>query len=241
MNCGVWKCLSMGNLLHFWRQTLWNFGTSPAQTSHVQGNVTMIRPCPVLVCGRLLPRLRSGPNLANARFEVRHTADVPIPRLANPFLLLSLVVCLAPGLASGQAAVEAAGATSVSATAGSTAKAPSFPSDTTAGDKNKSPHLLAPTVQRPEVANRQSLEQNAGKHPGKLLVRCIPSGAQVWVNGMFVGQAPLLLIVAPGKYQVELRGQRMEHATHAVDLLPDEARTVSLTLSTRYPTHASVR
>jgi hypothetical protein len=50
----------------------------------------------------------------------------------------------------------------------------------------------------------------------------------------------LLLIVAPGKYQVEFRGQRMEHAAHAVDLLPDETRTMSLTLSARYPTHASV-
>jgi hypothetical protein len=38
-----------------------------------------------------------------------------------------------------------------------------------------------------------------------------------------------------------LRGQRMEHAGQVVDLLPDENRTVSLTLSLRYPTRASVR
>jgi hypothetical protein len=38
-----------------------------------------------------------------------------------------------------------------------------------------------------------------------------------------------------------LRGQRMEHAAHAVDLLPNETRTVSLALKARYPTHASVR
>ncbi len=58
---------------------------------------------------------------------------------------------------------------------------------------------------------------------------------------MFVGHAPLLLIVAPGKYQVELRGQRMEYGARTVDLLPGETRTISLTLSARYPTHASVR
>ena len=162
-------------------------------------------------------------------------------RQCGNLLLLSLLLCLAPGFASGQTAAEAAGATAVSATAGSTAKASPFPSVATPGDKSKSPHLLVPTVQRPEVANRQNLEQNAGKHPGKLLLRSTPSGAQVWVNGMFVGHAPLLLIVAPGKYQVELRGQRMERASHAVDLLPDETRTVALTLSARYPTHASVR
>jgi hypothetical protein len=33
----------------------------------------------------------------------------------------------------------------------------------------------------------------------------------------------------------------MEHAARAVDLLPDETRTVLLTLSARYPTRASVR
>jgi len=193
----------------------------------------------------LLLHLRSGPSLASPRLEVRQVPDAPTHPGANPFLapsfLLSLFLCLAPGFATAQDVVEAAGATSVSATAGSAAKAPSFPLDATLGDKSKSPHLLASIVQRPEIANRQTLEQNAGKHPGKLLLRSIPSGAQVWVNGMFVGHAPLLLIVAPGKYQVELRGQRMEHAGHMVDLLPDENRTVSLTLSSRYPTRASVR
>jgi PEGA domain len=204
----------------------------------------MTKPCRILQCGSPL-RLRSGQNLASARFEVRQTADVPNNHLANPFLplslLLSLLLFLVPGPASGQAAAEAAGTTSVAATTGSAAKVRPFPSDVTPGDKSKSPHLLAPTFQQSEVANRQSLEQNAGKHPGKLLLRSIPSGAQVWVNGMFVGHAPLLLIVAPGKYQVELRGQRMEYAAHGVDLLPDETRTVSLMLSARYPTHASVR
>jgi hypothetical protein len=205
----------------------------------------MIRHYRVLQCGRLLLHLRSGPSLASPRLEVRQIPDASTHRRTNPFLppsfLLCLLLCLAPGFASGQAVVEAAGATSASATAGSAAKTPPFPSDTTLEDKSKSPHLLASTVQRPEIANRQTLEQNAGKHPGKLLLRSIPSGAQVWVNGMFVGHAPLLLIVAPGKYQVELRGQRMEHAVHTVDLLPDENRIVSLTLSSRYPTRASVR
>jgi PEGA domain len=161
--------------------------------------------------------------------------------LAPPTLLFAFFLCFAPASARGQAVVEAAGATSVSGTAGSAVKPPSFPSVPAPEDKGKSPHLLAPTVQRPEVINRQALEQKAGSHPGKLLLRSTPSGAQTWVNGAFVGNAPLLLIVAPGKYQVEFRGQRMEHAARTVDLLPDETRTISIALSARYPTHASVR
>jgi hypothetical protein len=198
----------------------------------------MIKPYRTLRSISLLSRLHSGPNLTNACFEVRR--PVSTHRHANVFLLVALLLCLAPGFVNGQTAAEAAGATSVSATAANTAKAPAFPSNPTPGDRDKSPHLLAPVVQQSEVANRQALEQKAGKRPGKLLLRSIPTGAQVWVNGMFVGHAPLLMILAPGKYQVELRGQRMEHAARAVDLLPDETRTVSLTLSVRYPTRASV-
>src|SRR5258708_13466046 len=120
----------------------------------------MIKLYRILRCESLLPRLRSGPNLASGRFEVLQNADVPTYHLANPFLLLSLLLCLTPGCASGQAAAEVAGATSASATAGSGAKAPSFPLDTTAGDKNKSPHLLTPTVQRPHLSNRPALDHS---------------------------------------------------------------------------------
>jgi hypothetical protein len=205
----------------------------------------MIRHYRVLQHRNLPLHLRSGLSLASPCLEVRRVRVASTHRRTNPFLppsfLLPLLLCLAPAFASGQAVAETAGATSVSAGAGSAVKAPPFPSDTTPEDKSKSPHLLASIAQRPEIANRQTLEQNAGKHRGKLLLRSIPSGGQVWVNGMFVGHAPLLLIVAPGKYQVEFRGQRMEHAEHTVDLLPDETRTVSLPLSARYPTRASVR
>lgn len=51
----------------------------------------------------------------------------------------------------------------------------------------------------------------------------------------------MLLVLAPGKYSLELRGQRMEHASQVVDLLPKETREVALKLAVRYPTRASVR
>ncbi len=165
---------------------------------------------------------------------------LPNGGLSRPFLFFFLFAGLIPDLTRGQAVAEAAAATSVSSSAASSAKVSTFPSSTFPEAKAKSPHLLAPLTQRPEVANRQALEQKAGTHPGKLLLRSTPSSAQVWINGMFVGSTPLLLMVAPGKYQVELRGARMEHAARAVDLLPNETRTVSLTLLPRYPTRASV-
>ena len=51
----------------------------------------------------------------------------------------------------------------------------------------------------------------------------------------------MLLVLAPGKYQLELRGPRMEYASQVVDLLPKETREVALKLAVRYPIRASVR
>jgi hypothetical protein len=199
---------------------------------------SMIEPCRISQCGCPRPLLLSNLSLASGRFAFR-PIGIFVSWLATPALLFTFFLCFAPFSARAQAVVEAAGATSVSAAAGSAVKS-AVPSPPASEDKGKSPHLLAPTVQRPEAINREVLERKAGNHPGKLLLRSSPSGAQTWVNGAFVGNAPLLLIVAPGKYQVEFRGQRMEHAVRTVDLLPDETRTVSLSLSARYPTHASV-
>jgi len=157
------------------------------------------------------------------------------------WLSLFLFICLWPQRAAGQDLAEAGALTSRSAASASSIKAPEVPSVKAPEDSSKSPHLLVAPVQHPEVANRQALEQKAGKNPAKLLLRSTPSGAQVFVNGMFVGNTPLLLVVAPGKYEVELRGSRLEHARNSVDLLPNETRTVSLSLSARYPTRVAVK
>jgi len=101
-------------------------------------------------------------------------------------------------------------------------------------------HLVIPSGPPPEVVNRRALEKNAGENASKMLLRSTPSQAQVWIDGKFVGNTPLLLIVAPGKYQVEVRGQRLESATQTVDLLPRETRDIALRMAVRYPTTVSI-
>lgn len=172
---------------------------------------------------------------------IKHSRILSCTSLCGAFLFLSLFLSLFPQRAEGQAVAEAGALTSSSASGASAAKAVIVPLPKVPRDEGKSPHLSVTTIQNPEVANRQLLEQKSGKNPGKFLLRSTPSAAQVWINGMFVGSTPLLLVVAPGKYQVELRGARMEHAAKSVDLLPNETRVVSLTLTARYPTRVSVR
>jgi hypothetical protein len=118
--------------------------------------------------------------------------------------------------------------------------APAAPA-TTARDPAKPPHLAPPPGPASDLVNRQALEQHAGKNACKLLLRSTPSNAQVFVDGAFVGNSPLELVVAPGKYQIEMRGQRLDSARRQVDLLPRETREVAVPLTSRYPTRVTAQ
>jgi hypothetical protein len=171
----------------------------------------------------------------------RHPMNKHICPIACQVLQLSLLFSIGCGVVSAQSTVEAAGATSVAAATASNAKPPAWPSVTLPDNKGKFSHLAAPSGPPADAANRQALEQRAGQNPCKLLIRSVPTAAQVWIDGNFVGNSPMLLVLAPGKYRLELRGQRMEYASQVVDLLPKETREVALKLAVRYPTRASVR
>jgi hypothetical protein len=161
-------------------------------------------------------------------------------RLGLPIFLTCLFLSVSCGVSKGQAAVETAGTTSVSATTATSAKQLGFSATNLPQNTNKSPHLASTQGPPPEVTNRQALEGKAGQDAGKLLLRSAPSGGQIWINGAYIGSSPMLLILAPGKYQVEMRGKRSEQGSRTVDLLPRETREVSVPLVARYPTSVSI-
>jgi len=171
-----------------------------------------------------------------------------IPRcLAPTVALLSVFLLVVRSGAKAQATTEYGGNTSMSTSMSTSATAEtqkggvvSAPA-AAAQDPKKSPHLTASSDPSPEITNRQSLERTAGKDAGKLLLRSVPAGAQVWIDGAFVGTTPILLVLAPRRYDVQMKGQRLEVGQQSVDLLPHENREVALTLAVRYPTRVSVR
>jgi hypothetical protein len=162
-------------------------------------------------------------------------------------LLSVLPVCVAILLLSAAASAPSSGENSGQSSAAPAAApvqtksdAPAAPT-TTSQDPVKPQHLAAPLGPPSGLVNRQALEQHAGKNACKLLLRSTPSTAQVFVDGAFVGNSPLELVVAPGKYQIEMRGQRLDSARRQVDLLPRETREVALPLTARYPTHVTAQ
>jgi hypothetical protein len=112
---------------------------------------------------------------------------------------------------------------------------------TTVQDPAKPQHLAAPLGSPSDLPNRQALEQHAVKNACKLLLHSTPATARVFVDGAFVGNSPLELVVAPGQYQIEMRGQRLDSARHALVLLPRETRDVAISLTERYPAHVTAQ
>jgi PEGA domain-containing protein len=156
-------------------------------------------------------------------------------RSRNLFWILLCCATVLPR-ASAQSAAESAGATSVAGGVAANAKAVQLPPVISAQPSQVSPHILASPSGHTVESNRQALEAKAGVDGARLLLRSMPSPAQVWVNNQPVGSTPLLLIVPPGKYSVEMRGSRQEVGRKELALLPKEIRDVAVKLETRYPT-----
>jgi PEGA domain len=104
-----------------------------------------------------------------------------------------------------------------------------------------SPHLTARLASRLDEENRQTFEDNAGENAGKLLLRSVPTGSDVFINDLFVGRTPLLIVIAPGKYDVDVRGPRLETGHKSVGVIPKETETVVIALDQRYPATISMR
>jgi hypothetical protein len=115
-----------------------------------------------------------------------------------------------------------------------TAVAPERQRERTAEKKN-SAFITARKGPPPEEVNRKELEENAGPNGGKLLLRSVPGGADIFINGRLVGQTPMLIVIAPGKYKIDMRGARQESGTKTIGLPPRDTQTVVIDLKQRYP------
>lgn len=148
----------------------------------------------------------------------------------------------ASGAAAGPAPAAAAAASTAAAgvTATTEEKKPGpVTLATPVAGTGSSPHLIAHSGPPAEEVNRKELEDHAGRDAGKVLLRSTPSGAQIFINGSIVGYTPLLLVLAPGKYTVEMRGARDDVAHRLVGLMANETQEITLKLATHYPANVS--
>lgn len=102
-------------------------------------------------------------------------------------------------------------------------------------------YIMEPAGPPPDEKNRHDFEDNAGEEAGKLLFRSEPSGADIFINDLLVGRTPLLMIIAPGKYKIDMRGPRQESQHTTVGVMAKETQTIVLKLSQRYPASVTIR
>jgi len=173
--------------------------------------------------------------MASAQVRLNVKTSVFFPAIA-----MTLLCVMFGGVAHAQAVAETAGATSVSAATTSSMKPVPIPKLPASTSGTVSQHLIVSSGPPPQETNVREFQARAGKDAGKVLLRAAPVEAEIWVNEKIVGKTPMLLVLAPGKYQVEMRGARGETGKSIVDLLPHETRELVVRLHPLYPGRVTV-
>lgn len=164
-------------------------------------------------------------------------------------VLLGLLVVCVPG-AHAQTPGGSAVTASSSGMSAQGAKAPTFTLASPAkpgaplpssAKLAASPHILGRSGPPPDEVNRKEFEDRAGEQGGKLLLRSVPSGADIFINDLLVGRTPLLIAMAPGPYKIDMRGARDDSGHANVGVMPKATRTVAINLEQRYPSRISIR
>jgi hypothetical protein len=102
-------------------------------------------------------------------------------------------------------------------------------------------HLPIQDSEKVAAANRRAFEELGGSDAAKVSLGSVPVQAQVWMDGKFVGTAPLELTLAPGPHRVEMRSAGMEWARRDLRLLPKQTQQVVLSLKPRYSRNITLR
>lgn len=172
-----------------------------------------------------------------------------VQRVAATAMAIALLACLSAHPAAAQATIEygnvatgaGTGAAGLGNRVGSALSQGTKPASAAASRKR------AAAVDEPEYnpadANRRALEQRAGQDAAKLSFKSVPANAVVRIDGKPVGKTPLLMSLAPGTYQIEMEGPRMESGKQQLTLGTKETREIELHLSPapRYPDHITLQ
>ena len=104
-----------------------------------------------------------------------------------------------------------------------------------------SPSAAAPAVSgapgaanmTPEAAakaNLQFFHTHAGPTAAEIAVRTVPDRASTWIDGKFIGPAPLTLKLTPGHHQILVRSNGMCESMQEFDLAAKQTQTIDVAL-----------
>lgn len=94
-----------------------------------------------------------------------------------------------------------------------------------AGAANTTPEAAA-------KANLQFLQTHSGPSAAEIVVHTVPDHASVWIDGKFVGPAPLALKLAPGHHRILVRSAAMHEYAQEFELAAKQSQAIDVALKT---------
>lgn len=79
-------------------------------------------------------------------------------------------------------------------------------------------------------ANLQFFQTHAGPTAAEIAVRTVPDHASTWIDGKFVGPAPLTLKLAPGHHQILVRSIAMREYMQEFELAAKQTQSIDVAL-----------
>jgi PEGA domain len=92
------------------------------------------------------------------------------------------------------------------------------------------PGAASMTPEAAAKANLQFFQAHAGPTAAEIAVRTVPDHASTWVDGRFVGSAPVTLKLAPGHHQILVRALAMREYTQEFDLAAKQSQPINVAL-----------
>lgn len=148
---------------------------------------------------------------------------------------LAFLCFAAAPAAHAQAATEYSGATGTSASV-----VTSQPKIVGHGHSGPSRTLANPAGQPPEKINRDWFAKEAGKKGARLSIDAVPARSRVWIDGKYVGEAPVTVTLPAGKHHLSLAAPPQEHANRNVDIATGKNQHLEIHLEQTYPRAVSI-
>ncbi len=158
-------------------------------------------------------------------------------RVLRQCVAASVLVLTGAASMHGQAAAEYGVITANSAGVAASGKLaiPSIalPGTSSSAGPGASPNAAgAPAITPEEAArtNREFFQSHSGANAARISLRTAPVLAQAWIDGRFVGPAPLDLTLAPGHHRVLVRAPNMQESAQEFDLAARQTQPIDFVM-----------
>jgi hypothetical protein len=157
--------------------------------------------------------------------------------------VLFVLTCFSGAVAMhAQSAVEYGILTGNSAAAATASARPAIPipnlaipgSPASSGPVARAAGVPAGTAEEAAKTNRQFFQGHSGPNAAQVAVHTLPDHADTWIDGRFVGPAPLDLKLAPGHHQLLVRAPTMQESVRDFDLAAKQTQSIDLALKSSY-------